>query len=238
MQADVRRKLSMAARALDFSRAQPSTDASHTTVVTRLEERVARAETLAIQERDGRVGERASTTRRRELRTSIQEMLRHLVRTAKVAAKTNPALAGDFVLPKVTGPFRTFATSAKAMLAAATPIKDALAANGIGDTLVDDLTATLAEFDEATTAAHTARREHVGGRADLIAVADECVEQVQLLDGLNRKRFKSQPELLAAWESARNVVGPFRPKDATTPPTSAPGAGPVPPSSDVTAEAA
>jgi hypothetical protein len=234
MQADVRRKLSMAARALDYSRAQPSTDAGHTTVVTRLEERVARADALAIQERDGRVGERAATTLRRELRIEIQEMLRHLVRTAKVAGRSDPALAGDFVLPKLSGPYRTFATSAKAMLAAASPLKDALAANGLGDTLLDDLTTALEKFDEATTAAHTARREHVGGRADLIAVADECVEQVRLLDGLNRKRFKTQPELLAAWESASNVVGPFKSKGVETPTAT----GETPTAPDATAEAA
>ena len=51
MQADVRRKLTMAARALSFTRANPPSDASHTAVVTRLEERLARADALALQER-------------------------------------------------------------------------------------------------------------------------------------------------------------------------------------------
>jgi len=59
-------------------------------------------------------------------------------------------------------------------------------------------------------AANAGRRDHVGARADLTAVADEIMEVVRLLDGLNRARFASTPDLLAAWDSARNVEGPFR----------------------------
>jgi hypothetical protein len=51
---------------------------------------------------------------------------------------------------------------------------------------------------------------HIGARADLIAVARELVELAGVLDGINRFRFRNDPELLAAWESARNVVGPFK----------------------------
>jgi hypothetical protein len=32
------------------------------------------------------------------------------------------------------------------------------------------------------------------------------MQQVEMLDGLNRYRFGANAELLAAWESARNVV--------------------------------
>ena len=43
----------MAARALDFAEAHPSTDASYTALVAKLKERVARGQTRDIQERDG-----------------------------------------------------------------------------------------------------------------------------------------------------------------------------------------
>lgn len=61
-----------------------------------------------------------------------------------------------------------------------------------------------------TTEVNTGRREHVGARAQLIAIADSCVEVVGRLDGLVRVRFRNDAEKLAAWESARNVDGPFR----------------------------
>jgi hypothetical protein len=53
---------------------------------------------------------------------------------------------------------------------------------------------------------------HVGARADLQAVASEIVEQGRVLDGLVRYGFGSNPELMGAWSSARNVPGPFRSK--------------------------
>jgi hypothetical protein len=31
------------------------------------------------------------------------------------------------------------------------------------------------------------------------------------MDGLVRHRFRNNPEALAAWESASNIPGPFRP---------------------------
>ena len=37
-------------------------------------------------------------------------------------------------------------------------------------------------------------------------------EQVRLLDGLVKHRFGDNGELMGAWASARNVVGPFKPK--------------------------
>ena len=36
--------------------------------------------------------------------------------------------------------------------------------------------------------------------------------QVRLLDGLVRYRFSDNAELMGAWASARNVLGPFRSK--------------------------
>src|SRR2546425_9953537 len=56
------------------------------------------------------------------------------------------------------------------------------------------------------------RREHIGATADLLAVAAEIAEQVRVLDGLVRYRFGDNAELMGAWASARNVLGPFKPK--------------------------
>jgi hypothetical protein len=43
-------------------------------------------------------------------------------------------------------------------------------------------------------------------------VAAEIKEQVRVLDGLVRFRFGENAELMGAWASARNVLGPFKPK--------------------------
>jgi hypothetical protein len=57
MRADIRRKLSMAAGALDLAVAHPSPDVSYNTLVGRLKERLARADHLVMQQASGRTGE-------------------------------------------------------------------------------------------------------------------------------------------------------------------------------------
>jgi len=57
-----------------------------------------------------------------------------------------------------------------------------------------------------TSEANAERRAHVGARADLEVVAEEIMGIVQHLDALNKYRFRSMPEQLAGWASARNVA--------------------------------
>lgn len=58
----------------------------------------------------------------------------------------------------------------------------------------------------------------------------EIAEQLRLLDGLVRYRFGDNAELMGAWLSARNVLGPFRSRseaeagDTQTPAAVAPAA--------------
>jgi len=58
--------------------------------------------------------------------------------------------------------------------------------------------------------------KRVGATVDLQAVAAEIAEQVRLLDGV-RYRFGDSAELMGAWASARNVLGPFKPKAGDQP---------------------
>jgi hypothetical protein len=61
-----------------------------------------------------------------------------------------------------------------------------------------------------------------------MAAADEVVQIVRVMDGLNRCRFINAPELLAAWESASNVLA--APKKGTPKPgpeTALPASGEI-----------
>src|SRR3989442_988076 len=87
-----------------------------------------------------------------------------------------------------------------------------LAKRGMSEQLLDDLAGTLGEFEQTIEATRAAKREHIGASADLEAVAAEVAEQVRVLDGLVRYRFGDDAELMGAWASARNVLGPFKPK--------------------------
>jgi len=224
----VRRRLEMAVRVRDFSRAHPSADASYAPVLARLEDRVARMEALARQQQGGYLVKRSSVTRRRGLRRRLHhELLRHLVTVAEDAAAEEPALAEKFRLPPSNGSNEAFRTLARKMLEQGQAGRELLAKHGLMATLLDDLTAAVDQFDASVAETNEGRRDHVGARAELDAVSDEVMHLVELLDGLNRYRFGGDAELRAAWESARKVVAGPRTEPKEEPP--APPAGEVKP---------
>ena len=210
MNAVLRRRLEMAARTRDFLRAHRTEVAAEVTAVTRLEELLQRADSLATQQRSGVVATRSATVQRLELRRELQKLLRFLAAVGAVAAKENPDLAVQFRLPNTGASNQAFLTAARGMLDKATAQKDLLVSQGMSMSLLDDLAKALGELEKTLEATRAGRRDHVGASADLTAVASEIVEQVRLLDGLVRYRFGDNAELMGAWISARNVLGPFR----------------------------
>jgi len=98
------------------------------------------------------------------------------------------------------------------MLEKATAQKELFVSRGMSPTLLDALAGALGEFEKTLEASREGRRNHVGASADLKAVAAEIKEQVRVLDGLVRFRFGENAELMGAWASARNVLGPFKAK--------------------------
>ncbi len=211
MEAMIRRVLAMASRAVEFATAHPSTDSGFVAVIGRVTADLTRGEALALQEREGRLAEAAAVQRRRELRTTtLAPMMRHLTVVGELAARGDPPLAARFAHPTKRVPNKAFITAARSMLQAATDQKEELLAVGLGDKFLDEFGAAITEFDARMDDANSGRRQHIGARADLLAVADDVLQQIHVLDGLVRSEYRNDPELLAAWASARNVVRPVR----------------------------
>jgi hypothetical protein len=228
MRAELRRKLEMATRALNFSLAHPDGSAGYVTAVGRLTEGVARAEALATQQRAGIIASRAATARKRDLKSTVHHtLLDHVARVAEVASKEVPELARKFQLPRDNASYHAFRTAAGAMAAEAAAQQALLVRHGLSEPLLARLAAALEELDAAVDQATEGRRAHVGAGAELATVIEEAVQVVRVLDGLNRFRFASEVEQLAAWESATNVLGPVRRE-----PGPEPGPGDTPPAAD------
>ena len=209
MNAKARRKIEMGTRALNFSRAHPDASPGYAAALSRLEERLARAEQVADQQRDGITDVRGATARKRELRRVMRRtQLMHLARVAQ-AAKEVPELAQKFVLTPEATAYLAFRTVARGLVAEAQTHKELLVKHGLADTVLDSLVQALNQFDQAVEQGTDGRRAHVGASAELDAVADEVVQIVKVMDGLNRFRFANDPEALAAWESASNTFGPI-----------------------------
>lgn len=207
----IRRKLTMARRALEFARAYPSTDASWSGVVSRLEELLSRADTLALTERQGRADRATASRARRELRARIHaDHLRHLGATAEVAFKEELAVPGGFRVPRGNAPYLAFIAAARAMHAAGEGARERLIAVGLGETLLDDLRVALGELEQVGEVATTSRRSHMVARGELRELGDALTEQVRLLDGLLRPRLRQEPGLRDTWERIRTLEGPTR----------------------------
>ena len=210
MDARLRRRLEMAVRVRDFLRAHRTDGVAEGAALARLEELIQRAEVLSAQQRAGIVSARAATEMRAEIRRALRsKLLLYLSAVGGVAANENLELGAQFRLPPV-GPNQAFVTVARGMLEKATEHKDLLVKRGMSATLLDDLTATLNDFEKTLEATRVARLDHAGATADLRAVLGEISQQVRVLDGLVRYRFGDNEELMGAWASAHNVVGPFR----------------------------
>jgi len=88
MTTEVRRKLEMAARVWQFSRAHPSTDPGYGIVLNRFEERLHRAEAITARQQDGLTAARTARTHRSELRREVHfKLLRYLVAASEIAAR-------------------------------------------------------------------------------------------------------------------------------------------------------
>jgi hypothetical protein len=205
----IRLKLEMGARVRDFFRSHPLAGLGFSAAVVWFDALLARATDHSGLQQEGATTSRGATRRRAELRDYIREsILRHMVGVARVAAKERPELEALFRLPPQKAPHLVFVTSASRILVEAEANKDFLVSKGMGESAIDDLRKALTELETVDTDGHSARAKHVGARADLEAVAADIMDQVALLDGTVRYRFRDDPEILAAWKSARNVPHP------------------------------
>jgi hypothetical protein len=148
----------------------------------------------------------------------------HLARAAHRTAKELPELAQKFALPRDPIPYLAFTTLARSMVAEAQRQKELLVRHGLVERVLDSLGQSLDQFDRAVEQGSEGRRVHIGAGANLDVAADEIVQIVKVIDGLNRFRFAEDPDLLAGWRSASNVFGPPRTAEKiTAPDTPSPG---------------
>jgi len=208
MNTDVRRKLEMAARVREFVRTHSATESSYAPALTRLEEHLTRAEAIAARQHTGRTVAKGARDRRKELRHILHfQLLRYLTAVGSVAATSRADLAARFKLPHGNATNSAFVTSVKALIAVAEEQKELLVQEGMDAALLEDLKARVSEFEAALQTVLTARRDHIGARADLEVITAELLKVVKVLDGITRYRFGMNPEKMAEWKAVRQVLG-------------------------------
>jgi hypothetical protein len=210
----LRRRLEMAERVRDFLRAHQTDGVGEGLGLAKLEQLLQRADVLLEQQKAGFAMTRAATRHRREVRHALlQKILRYVRVVGAVAAKQKGELSNQFPLPPANASQKELLASGRVTLEKATAQKEALVALGMTPQVLDMLTASLDEFERTLAATREGRREHAGASAELAAIGAEISEQVQLLDGVVQFRFGDDVELMGAWASVRNVLGPFKRKE-------------------------
>jgi hypothetical protein len=82
----------------------------------------------------------------------------------------------------------------------------------------------LRRYQELGEEESAARQGRIETRVELELIAREITDVVRQLDALTKHRFPRDPNVLAAWKTARNIVGPAR-RQAVPEEPSAPVAG-------------
>lgn len=237
MKARTRRNVARARRALDFATAHPLTDSGYSAAVASLNRDVAQADTLGRQQADGIQREHAAKLRRNAIRRQMRaRQLKRLATLARLNAADHPELNGKYPLPPAKGPGRAFQLQAQSILANATEQKDLLSQLGVGDTILTDLAAAIADYDTNTVAAHNARADHTGASKAFQAMARRCDDEVELIGSFIQDAFANDEGTLGAWASAQNLAGPFTRK--SQPPAPSPMPSPTPPAGEMEDKAA
>lgn len=221
MNSEVRRRLDMVERVREFVRARAATEPAYSPVLPRLEELLARAGTILARQHDGSVAARSASSHRAELRRRLQlELVHYLVAVGSIASKGQTEVSGLFKLPAGNSTNAAFLVAIRSLLAAGQALHDPLVKAGMSETLLDDLAKMVSDFQAASEAARTARRDHMGARLELDSITTELTEQVHVLDGITRYRFGVDSDVMGEWKAARVVLG--RPKNGAVPPVPQP----------------
>jgi hypothetical protein len=209
MNTPVRKKLEMAARVRTFSRTHSSNVPTYATVLGRFEERLAEAEVMAGRQHEARLAARGARVRRRDLRRIVHfQLLPYLVAVGNVAARDRTELSAQFRLPNTSANNQAFLTAVKTLQTAAELQREVLVAAGMAPALLEELQRLVSAFEIASEEARAKRLSHIGARADLQEIAGDLMEEVRVLDGINRWRFGKDPEVMAEWQAARHLPTP------------------------------
>ena len=209
MNVHIRRKLDMAERVRDFCRTHLDPNPGYTDAVTRLGDRLTRAQALAKQEVAGKLAVTGAVANKEELRQEIQQTVAMLAGLAESAAQEEPDLRAIIFRSTLGLNHQAFLTRTRVAADAAAAHKEILVRYGMSEDFLVQFGASLDRFEQVLNEKHAGRAAHVGARAELESVTAEIMLIVRQLDALNRYRFRKDAESLAAWRSARDVAWPL-----------------------------
>lgn len=169
----------------------------------------------------GKGAAQASTSAKRVARKDVREKMVAIRETARALEEVMPGISSNFRVPHGNGD-QALINSARAFVAAATPIKNEFLQREMPATFLEDLTTAVAGFESAVNEKNTSTEKRITATAAISASLERGLKLVRELDPIVRNKFRSDPATLAAWESASHVERPpkkKKPVPATPPST-------------------
>lgn len=177
-----------------------------------------------------------ATTSRAVARAAVREDVQAIASTARVIALDTPGLEDRFRLPRSGGDQSLLAT-ARAFHADAAPLKAQFLRHELPADFLEDLAADIEDLERAISDQNTNKGASLSAGATIDTAIERGLDAVQRLHAIVRNKFRQNPAILAAWESARHTQRPTRrarPAAGNTNPP-APGTTPAPGDADASA---
>jgi hypothetical protein len=207
MNGDVRRTFEMVARAVNFSDAQPDTDAGHVVSVERLRAVKGQMEVVAAMQRAGLIDVHTGAVEKRRLRREmLAGPIAHLSEVGGLAGREHPDLVNKFRYKPSGSTYVAHRTAARSMQAEAETHKEVLAKFGLSEAVLEVFGQLLDQFDVAVKLGSDGRAAHTGATKRLGSLAQEAGQIVRAMDARNRYRFKNDGQVLGAWINASTVL--------------------------------
>ena len=173
----------------------------------------------------GKGGARERTVSKATARAALYEHLLAINVTARALALDTPGLETKFRMPR-SGTDQALLTAGLAFAADAVPLAGTFQQHEMPANFIDELHADIAALEEALSGRVRSRDAHVAATAALEATVERGIKAVQRLQAIVRNKFRDDPAVLAAWESASHVERRSR---TVTPPQPEPPQPSTPP---------
>lgn len=185
-----------------------------------LDDVIARLSKSSIDQEAGRRFVRVHSESQRNLRRSLYaDQMQPIARVAREVFGAS-GMDRAFRMPATSIADKALLAAAGAMAEAAEKEKDVFVKHGLAPDFIDTLKASAAALDVARSAKVESGRRGVRATAAVTELAKRGRKAVRLLNAILQPRLAKDPELLAAWRSAKRVPPASSPNGATLAPSS------------------
>lgn len=171
---------------------------------TALDATIANIQARALEHDQGTRESRQMSASKNVARDSLLDQLEAISRTSRSLALQSPGLEEKFRMP-LPSPGLNLLSAARSFLANATPLKAAFVREELPADFLEELTASIQEFDTALNEATRSKGTKVSARAAQDHDIGKGMSLLRQLDVVITNKFRSNPAVLAEWTSASHV---------------------------------